>query len=365
MKKIFALLLAIVMVMGLATVASAETVNTTGWKSEVETVELVLNKIYTVTGQSTTGAIVVPDETLTFTSTPDQYNPTTADLTIAAIDDANMTDKDGKKVGTMSITLPVYEKTGVYNYVIKETAGSAQAATYSTAEIGVQVLVTYDYTNSKLATAISLTTTGTNDDDSLDVDASDATKWKLDTFENNYNMGVLEVKKTVSGNLAAKDVEFKMTVKFSSDKDVKSDITIVDTTNAIEGNEKDSETSVAKNWTKNETTGKYEKTATIYVRADETVTFQDVPVGVAYEVVEDPAHAAEDSNSSNPETGYTATYTGKTGSISATKSTATVNNDKDKSVDTGIVMDSVPFVVMAVIAVLGLAAFTAKKRVQE
>ena len=370
MKKLFALLLAVLMIASLATVAFAdEATNTAEWKSDVATVKLVLNKIYTVTGQKSGNSVIVPDETLSFTSTAATTNPdVNANLTIGTLDDGAMKDNEGKtaKTGTMSITLPEYTKVGVYNYTIEETAGTAQGATYSGAKIGVQVLVTYDYDNSKLATQIVLTTTGTTSDaDGKEDEVGEGTVYKLDTFENKYELGELDVKKTVSGNLADKDVEFKMTVKFTSEKEVKSDITITDGSN----NTTDvSDTSVAASaWTKNETGGKWEATATIYVKDSETVKITNIPAGVSYTVEEDSQHLLADGATLNPNSAtdveYTVAYTGESGTVpSNNTATATVTNTKNTTVETGVALDSMPYILLLAVAVIGLGVVVSKKR---
>lgn len=358
MKKIFALLLAIVMVMGLATVASAETPADPNYTDNVtsssSTTNIKLNKLYQISGavnvtgsEADESAKVYPDETLKFVSTPNEANPTDQNITIADLKVTGTT-------GEMAITLPEYKEIGKYIYTVTETAGTAKAATYAKDAIELTVLVTYNENHTALEAELILTQKTAGNDTII----SDG-KTKVDTFVNKYEVGQLDVKKTVKGNLASQEEEFEMTVKFTSDKPVLSDITVKD--GSTEGEA--AITTIAHG------TGWKEYTATIHVKHGETVSFYNIPTGVSYVVEENAKHGEGedgfDPNSAD-DTDYTIEYdNAKNGTISTTKSETTVTNTKNTSVETGIVMDSVPFVVMAVIAVLGLAAFTAKKRVQE
>lgn len=335
MKKLFAMLLAVAMILSLATVAFAAEAEaeTTTLVSEATKYEAVF-KAYTVLGA--TDDTLYPAETLKFTVTPDAANPDTTNLTV---DDLVV---DGNADQLLVINVPSYSKVGVYKYTIAETAGNTQGVTYTTDTIAVTVLVTYNYEEGKLDTEIVLST-------------ADGEGGKVDTFTNTYKVGTLTVTKTVSGNLADQSVEFEMTVTFNSANPVLSDITVTDASTNTET------TVTGDGWTT--------KTVTINVKHGETVTFDNIPEGVTYTVVEAAKHGLEggtlDVNSA-VDTDYTVTYTGETGTMAHTEEevdcTAAVNNHKDTTVDTGIVLDSMPYILILAVAAFGMFAMVTKKR---
>ncbi len=350
MKKLFAMLLAVAMILSLATVAFAAD-DVAASDSYVSSV--VLNKLYNIVGaedaaesDADEAAAVYPHETLSFVSTPAESNPTTDNLTVA---DWTVTGPNG----TMAITLPSYTEVGKYYYTITETAGNAQAATYSTDEITLAVLVEYNEDHTALVAtlyAVDVTVDGETNTTITGTDDTGETVYKLDTFVNEYKVGKLTVEKTVTGNLASKDQEFTMKVEFTSAKPVLSDITIVDgSTGAV------STIAYGTGWTSNE--------VTINVEHGETVTFYNIPEGVEYVVTEDASHFEADANGSNPATGYTQTNaTNDSGVISSTVSAVSFTNTKDTSVETGIVLDSMPYIAILAIAAFGMFAMMSKKR---
>ena len=366
MKKLLAMLLALIMVCSLATVAFAaeegdeevpaapETSDNVTASSSTTTI--VLNKLYTITGAADNtystdvneANAVYPHETLSFVSTPNAGNPTNQNLTIADLEVA-YNETSANVSGTMAITLPAYTKVGVYKYTVAETAptNKAQAATYATESIELQVLVEYNEDHTALVASLYLTDKEAGSNTQVGTQANG----KVDTFVNTYKVGHLDVKKTVSGNLTSNKQEFTMTVTFKSEKPVMSDITVYDPSTEIT-----STIAHGTGWT--------EKTQTITVKADETVHFYNIPEGVTYTVVEDTKHAAEDPNGTNPETGYTVTGEVKTATAITSNATATVtvNNEKSTSVSTGIVLDSMPYVLILAVAVIGLTVVFSKKR---
>lgn len=330
MKKLFALLMAVVMMFSLATVAFAEEAEApaeTKLVSDAITFEEVF-KAYEVVGS--TDEALYPAETLKFEVKADEANP---DATVITVDDLAVS---GNADQLLTINVPSYEKVGVYKYTISEVAGTTQGVTYTQDTIDVTVLVTYNYEEGKLDTEVVLSTPA-------------ETEGKVDTFTNTYKVGKLTVNKTVTGNLADQTVEFEMTVTFKSEGPVLSDITV----NASEGES----TITGDGWT--------EKTVTINVKHGETVTFDNIPVGVTYEVVEAAKHGVGEDGfdvNSAVDTDYTVTYTAETGTISADVSEAKVVNEKKTTVDTGIVLDSMPYVVILAVACFGMVAMMTKKR---
>lgn len=308
MKKFLSILLALVLCLSLGVTAFAD---------NTESVKVS----FTVTGGD-----VYTGETLTYTSTPDSGNPDTSNITVASVT------VNGASA-TAAITLPDYTKAGVYKYTIKQDAQTtlAQGVTYSTDEVGITVLVAYE--DGELKSTVGVTKVG-ND--------------KPDEFKNTYDLGTLEVKKTVAGNLGDKNKEFDVKVTFTAENTVKSAISYTD-----DGTDK----TIDSGWTGS-------KEATITLKDSETVTFTNIPAGVTYKVEEDAKYAQGDLNSEN---GYTVTYSNDTGTIAKdTTATATITNTKETTVDTGISLDSLPYVLILVgVAAVAVVLVARKRRVTD
>lgn len=317
MKKIFAILMALVLTFAMSAVAFADgtsNVNTSGWKSDATS--FTIKKQYVdANGNETT---LYPNEALHFTVTADINNPDTT--AIGAVDLNVNSNPD-----SIQVTVPSYTKVGKYNYTVSETAGNTAGVTYSSNTFGVQVLVSYDYENSKLATQVVMTT-------------GDDAEHKIDTIVNTYKTnGTLEVTKTVAGNLGDQSDTFEAVVTLSSEKPVNRN---------IEG---------FTAWNKADTATVYTCTQTITVYHGYKLTISNLPEGIT-------ASVAETEGEENMK-GYTATYTGNGNAITDGQTTTlAITNTKSTSVDTGITMDSIPYIVLLAVAVVGIAALTMKKR---
>lgn len=329
-----------------------------------------INKNYTVTGGTT-----FPVETLTFTSAPatdnpdyDSTDPTkAANLTVAAY-----TVSAASNTNVLKITFPTFTKVGLYHFTITEDTGSTQGVSYNTGstEIKLSVLIVYDYANNCLKIddsdpkkpGMGITATEVTDANGT------VTKVKTDTLTNTYDMGTLTVTKTVDGTLGRRDQYFdiKVTLTATSGKKVFSDITVAGGTDS--GN---AQTVTGNGW-------EGSKEVNIKLKHNETVTISNIPAGVSYTIVENSSHAAEDPNGSNGATGYTITYADTNDNETGTGATihtdgkgviakdvtsaTTVKNTKDKEIDTGIVLDTVPYVLMMTLTVVGLAVLFVRKR---
>ena len=99
----------------------------------------------------------------------------------------------------VNVALPTYEKVGVYEYTLKEVAGTNAGVTYHGETIKLVVTVINDPEGGFIRIpAVHTETTGD----------------KSDTFENTYSAGVLNITKTVAGKLGDKTkyFEFKVTL---------------------------------------------------------------------------------------------------------------------------------------------------------
>lgn len=383
MKKAISVILTAAMIMSMGVTAFADT--TTGddtqstvittttisdYKSAVIDNEAPINFTFTKTYKTSEGTTPAkyPAETLKFNVTkaanntnPDDTMITIADQTV----DANPDD--------ILVTVPVYKKVGKYNYTVDEQDGNTQGVTYATNTFNVQVVVTWNENHTALQRQIAFT--------SVDNDK------KVDNIINIYDLGSLDVKKTVTGNLGDREKDFTVEVTFTkeSSKEVKSDITYVDGTKT-------------KTITAAEINATGSVTKQITVAHGETVSFTNIPYGISYTVKELDVYATEQDNP-NSENGYdaakynvnakddetteddeiittakvaadgvtaTADTTGdKNVETLIVKDTVDIINNKGTNVNTGISLDNMPYIMVLALVALGLVGFVSKKRSME
>ena len=327
-KKFFAILLALVLTFAMSAVEFADPTPT---YSDMSTV--TVSKTYELTNAGTTS----PAETFRFTAltctkvenagvgvtTGNAPVPTIGSVSYAAGEAGSNT-----ATKNITITLPPYTAVGVYTYTFTEEDGGTAGVSYHTSPITLKVTVIEQ--NGKVRVAAVHTEDGAN--------GTVADGKKSDDFDNTYSAGSLSVKKVVEGIMGDRDKNFTVTVTFTAPAGdtVRSDITYTD----------DSATN-------NVTLTNGVATAVITLKHDETVTFTNIPYGVTYTV---------------DETDYTNEGYATTGEVTEAKTinsdsvTETITNTKGGTVDTGITMDSMPYIVLLALAVVGLAAVTMKKR---
>lgn len=174
-----------------------------------------------------------------------------------------------------------------------------------------------------------------------------------------YNVGDLEITKNVAGNMGDKTKYFPFTVKLTGETEK-----TYAKSYAVAGG----------SYASNPETIEVGTTATFYLKHGETLTIADLPAGISYEIAETTANTEgyitavtnndTDGDVETTTEGETTTYTGKaTGSIDAGDDiTVAYTNTKGTTVDTGIVLDSMPYILMLAVACMGLVVVFTKKR---
>ena len=238
---------------------------------------------------------------------------------------------------------------------------------------------------------------------------------KVNAIENRYYAGDLVVRKEVTGNAGDKDAYYPITVKFTKDVGtvINSDITVTGGFKFDSTGNKYTQTPFTiygqyytstlldpdKKWSANvNSTEQLTVTCTFYVTDDTTVTFSNIPYGIKYEVTEGDQSAngythsfvynkdisgksgtttAETGASFNgksslsdiatPE-GNTGTATEKwkaanaTGYITDARDIVTVINEKNSTIDIGVITSNAPYIAMLVLVAAALVLFVRRRK---
>ncbi len=335
MKKLLSMMLTLLLVLGMSTAAFAvdgDADNAGTWDGTyTPTAVTQFNEIVkTYTSENN----VVVNETLSFTSKAATTNPDggEANLTVADLAVTSLTP------GKLAVTIPSLSKAGAYEWTITENKGNTAGVTYSTDEVHVTVLVEYNNDTHKLQIAEATSFI-------KKVDGK-----KADTFENTFKSGSFTVAKNVTGNMANETDNFEITVTLTSTKPIGTNISAAGTT------------VTPSDWTqKDDGTYTYTFTAN-YSKKGGAKTFADIPEGVTVSVVENTTADKMKGYS------YVNTNDNKTNDFSMTVEDAdndkavVVTNSKTQSIETGIGLDSLPYILLLAVVCAGLVAFVSKKR---
>lgn len=312
---------------------------------------VTITKKYTVTGSEEKKA---PAETFTFTVTPGakvngaEKTVEKSEATTIPTMAANSNEKtvaftalteDGTGTFTVDVANLNITKPGMYYYTVTETPSNTAGVDY--AAKSMIMVITAGYADD-------------GEDSSLSYWAAlhDSTNYndKNSKFENTYTAGSLKVTKKVTGSLGDKDKKFNVDVTFTAPagKTVKSTITYVNN---------GAESIAPAAWTLNTTTNQYEATVTVELAHKGFVQFNNIPKDVTY-IVEEQDYSREE---------YTATYEGdKSGTIAHdVKSTTITNKRGDDTIDTGVILDNAPYMLMLAVVAGGAMTLVIKKRREE
>ena len=348
-KRIFALALALCLILCLSISAFAEE------KVYDDMSSVTLTKVYEAANSNTTS----PEETFGFGEwvctgiesagvNPDTGKVVTKDdkdlpmPTIASVYyDEGDAGVEAKKTKEITITLPRYNAVGVYIYQVYENDNGTAGVTYRKDPITLKVTVIEQ--NNKIRVAA--------------VHTEGSGETKSDTFTNTYSAGKLSISKTVTGNLGDKLKEFEFTVTFTKPegKTVKSNISY-----KTRATEQDPTTISQSDWNSDGTLVKK-----IYLKNGETIEFTNIPYGVSYTVSET-ADANYTTKINNVDKTATDGKISTDGKIEAAETTVAFENRRDGNVDTGVYMDSLPYILALAVALGGaVVLFTRKRHIEE
>lgn len=386
MKKALSTLLAATMVMSMNITAFADlSVDTNGDGiadtnvSDAQTV--TINKYYYETNEDTTS----PEETFSFiikrTAVKDAADgvtkenmpiPTLSTISYGEEGASQNKNADGEPNGTkaeLTVTLPSYTSVGVYTYTINEIDAETAGVTYFTNDITLVVTVLQD-TDGHLRVAA--------------VHTEAANEGKSDDFVNEYSAGSLEITKTVTGQLGDKAKEFDIEVTFTAPVIEKKDGTLecaVKADISCDVNEYTVDWDANNEWVIDEEAKTATATKTITLTDGTGVVFTNIPYGVTY-TVDEADYTTVDKGGYDVERYRTVELTDTTvADVSNTEKRAdgveaTINaenpndkvdivNNKGAVVDTGIILDSAPYILLLAFAAMGVFAVVNKKREEE
>ena len=348
MKKLYSILLSFVLVLSMSSVALAVT-PTTFWDGDIWTPPgttmdystIPMWKSYSPVGGPTTAfnftiekiGVELPGEDVTYENmpVPTIVNPVNFPLGTAAT-----------QLST-SINLPAYANVGIYSYLIRETipAPPVPWVTYDTRAMVLKVTVIQGATADTFIRipVFRFATWDPTEEEWIIAEA------KGGEFDNDYNAGSITLEKQVTGNLGELARYFKFTVTFTDPSGFNADnlVTISPTSYDY-----DSETDGIQTLTSHPIDG---IPFNIYLKDDEVVTFSNIPYGVTYTIVEEDL-ADYIETPSVPQSG----------TINSALRPLSFENNKNTTVDTGISLDSLPYILLLGFAVGGMGVLFFRKR---
>lgn len=324
-KRLFACLLALTMMLGLSATAFAD--GTTGKvQKPANGGTVTFEKEYKLVGDG-----ISPAETFEFTiakagvenggvDAESQSTPTVGDV---AYEEKGATTAGNKEAVT--VTLPTYTSVGVYSYTITETKGTTAGVAYDSVPVTMKVTVIDNNGVLEIA-AVSFTKAGKKLGDEA-------------AFTNTYTANKLSISKTVAGNLGDKSKYFDFTVKLEGTEEGITYPTSYEV--EVKGSNESNPTTINLN-----------EDAKFKLKHGDTVTIANLPKGVKYTVTEADYKAEK----------YETTSENATGTMDAEAKTAAFTNTKTGDIDTGVYLDNLPYLLVFA-GVLAIAAvFVVRRR---
>lgn len=346
LKKLFAGVVAVAMMatMAMPSFAAKHTYDETKLEDHSS---ITVTKVYTMVGTGSS-----PKETFTLEQVGDgvvtKGGATTAPAlgTITGYEFAAGAATASGAKGDITINLPEnYTAPGVYEYTLKETVGSNAGVTYRDSNKTIKLVVTVVSDDAgKLYRYAAVHTEESGD--------------KSDEFtDNTYSANALTVKKEVKGNGADRSKYFDFTIKLTGEQGK----TYAEKYTITAGSGVDT--------TKSATSISVDGDAVhVWLQNNGTVTIANLPAGVRWEVTE--VGAALDAESSKVMNGeYEVTVPADAnGTVSVAENAdndVVFTNKSTVNVDTGVILDNAPYMLMLAVVAGGAMTLVIKKRREE
>lgn len=353
LKKLFAGVVAAAMMLTMAVPAFAKGPIT----SDDGITSYTLNKSYQLIGE---GQAPAADFNFTITNTSvtgsEKYKGKmdfpTPSITPSVHYGANEATRTGTGTGAKDIVVNflkegdalIYDSVGQYVYTIAETIPETGLAgvDYDQKNVSMKVTVVNDDKTDNGLKISTISFTKNNDKISGKVDGNTNEEA---AFINTYTANKLEVIKEVTGAAGDKNYPFSFTVTFTGpDGKTWDDSALTFAENAKRADY------VNNAWNFTLTHG-------------ESISFANLPKGVTYSVVEKYLDATNQITINDIK--YTARYENGTGTMDADAKTATVYNATEGFIDTGVILDNAPYILMLTVVAGGAMTLVIKKRREE
>ena len=261
-------------------------------------------------------------------------------------------DADATNGGSIVMNVPDYTKVGVYTYQVKEKDGDTLGMTYDPKTYTLQVIVGNKIENDQIVAG---------GEKVCYVTMLDGTT-KQNSVKNTYNAGTLNITKTVQGNMGDRSTDTKFdfvaTFKVPTGKTLRSNIVLPE--------------GYTINWNSTQTEG----TVDFQLSHNQTFSVQNLPKDIEYSVVEmngktSLANGAYITNTAGENT-YQVSYDNfVNGTVGTTEMTdenviaTNITNTWGSTIDTGVILDNAPYILMLAVVAGGAMTLVIKKRREE
>lgn len=268
-----------------------------------------------------------------------------------------ITVNDTTGTGTFKVKLPDYSRVGTYIYQIKEKAGDTAGMTYDTAQRWLVVHVINNLNaEGEVTTGLTYKVAMYNADPTS-MTTAQLLAAKSDGFTNTYENGKFTVEKKVKGNMADRDKVFNFRVTFTGIDNMKGKIKANGTEITLDN-------------------GTYDFT----LKHGDKCEFTNIPFGVTATVNE--LHVDENGNKTviakaddATNDSYKVSYDNYQSVIIGSKTetdtevnaefATTITNSSTENVDTGVILDNAPYILMLAVVAGGAMTLVIKKRREE